>query len=74
MYRDQKVVVVMPAYNAEATLERTHREVLDQGVVDLVIVVDDCGRDRTHEIAARLPQTIALRHDLNRGYGGNLWL
>jgi glycosyltransferase involved in cell wall biosynthesis len=71
VYRDQFVVVVMPAYNAEATLERTHREVLDQGVVDLVIVVDDCGRDRTHEIAARLPRTIALRHDRNRGYGGN---
>jgi glycosyltransferase involved in cell wall biosynthesis len=71
VYRDQFVVVVMPAYNAEATLERTHREVLDQGVVDLVIVVDDCGRDRTHEIAARLPRTIALRHDSNRGYGGN---
>jgi len=71
VYRDRKVVVVMPAYNAEATLERTHREVLDQGVVDLVIVVDDCGRDRTHEIAARLPHTIALRHDRNRGYGGN---
>ena len=71
VYRDQFVVVVMPAYNAEATLERTHREVLDQGVVDLVIVVDDCGRDRTHEIAARLPRTIALRHDRNLGYGGN---
>ena len=71
MYRDQKVVVVMPAYNAEATLERTHREVLDQGVVDLVIVVDDGGRDRTHEIAGRQPRTVALRHDRNRGYGGN---
>ncbi len=61
----------MPAYNAEATLERTHREVLEQGVVDLVIVVDDCGWDRTHEIAASLPRTIAIRHDFNRGYGGN---
>jgi glycosyltransferase involved in cell wall biosynthesis len=71
MFRDRKVVVVMPAYNAEATLERTHREVLDQGVVDVVIVVDDCGRDRTHEIAQSLPQTVAIRHDVNRGYGGN---
>ena len=71
MYRDRKVVVVMPAYNAEATLERTHREVLDQGVVDLVIVVDDCGRDRTHEIAQMLPHTVAIRHDVNLGYGGN---
>jgi len=71
MFRDRKVIVVMPAYNAEATLERTHREVLEQGVVDLVIVVDDAGRDRTHEIAQTLPQTIAIRHDVNRGYGGN---
>jgi glycosyltransferase involved in cell wall biosynthesis len=71
MFRGRKVVVVMPAYNAEATLERTHREVLDQGVVDLVIVVDDGGRDRTHEIARSLPQTLAIRHDVNRGYGGN---
>ena len=71
MFRDRKVVVVMPAYNAEATPERTHREVLDQGVVDVVIVVDDCGRDRTHEIARTLPQTVAIRHDVNRGYGGN---
>jgi glycosyltransferase involved in cell wall biosynthesis len=71
MYRDRKVVVVMPAYNAEATLERTHREVLDQGVVDVVIVVDECGRDRTHEIAQTLVQTVAIRHDVNRGYGGN---
>jgi glycosyltransferase involved in cell wall biosynthesis len=71
MFRDQKIVVVMPAYNAEATLELTHREVIDQGVVDLVIVVDDCGRDRTHEIAGRLPRTIAVRHDRNKGYGGN---
>jgi glycosyltransferase involved in cell wall biosynthesis len=61
----------MPAYNAEATLERTHREVLEQGVVDLVIVVDDCGRDRTHEIARTLPHTVTIRHDVNRGYGGN---
>lgn len=65
------MIVVMPAYNAEATLERTHREVLDQGVVDLVIVVDDGGHDRTHAIAAALPQTIAIRHETNQGYGGN---
>ncbi len=71
MYRDQKVVVVMPAYNAAKTLEETHREVMTQGVVDLVIVVDDRSRDETAAIAARLPRTILHVHDHNRGYGGN---
>jgi glycosyltransferase involved in cell wall biosynthesis len=71
MYRDKKVVVVMPAYNAEATLRKTHEEVLAQGVVDLVIVVDDASRDATTEIAGTLPQTRVFRHSRNRGYGGN---
>ena len=72
MFRDKKVVVVMPAYNAEATLRRTHEEVLAQeGIVDEVIVVDDAGADATHAIAKTLPRTIAVRHDRNRGYGGN---
>lgn len=41
MYRQQKVIVVMPAYNAAKTLRRTYDEVMDQGVVDQIIVVDD---------------------------------
>jgi len=41
MLKGQKVVVVMPAYNAESTLRRTHQEVLEEGIADLVIVVDD---------------------------------
>jgi glycosyltransferase involved in cell wall biosynthesis len=71
MFRDKKVVVVMPAYNAEATLRRTYDEVMSQGIVDRVIVVDDASRDRTVEIAAQLPSVRVLRHAQNRGYGAN---
>jgi len=71
MYKDKKVVVVMPAYNAEKTLTKTHQEVLDQGVVDLIIVVDDASSDQTSSVAAELPQTVIHSHIQNRGYGGN---
>lgn len=71
MYKGKKVIVVMPAYNAEATLLRTHREILEQQIVDLVIVVDDVSSDRTVEIARTLPQTIVHAHERNTGYGGN---
>jgi glycosyltransferase involved in cell wall biosynthesis len=71
MYRDKKVVVVMPAYNAAKTLVRTYDEVMMQGVVDKVIVVDDCSRDETTTIAKKLPNTIVFTHAKNLGYGGN---
>jgi glycosyltransferase involved in cell wall biosynthesis len=71
MFKDKKIVVVMPAYNAAVTLKKTHREVLDQGIVDLVIVVDDGSSDTTVAIAKQLPKTIVKAHDKNRGYGGN---
>jgi len=71
MYKGKKVVVVMPAYNAEHTLLKTHREVLAQGIVDLVIVVDDASQDRTTEIARSLPKTRVHTHLKNKGYGGN---
>ncbi len=71
MYKDKKVVVVMPAYNAAQTLEQTHREVLEQGIVDQVIVVDDASRDDTATLARSLPQTEVHVHDLNKGYGAN---
>ena len=61
----------MPAYNAERTLLRTHKEVLDQEIVDLVIVVDDCSNDCTAQIAAKLSQTVVVEHKKNLGYGGN---
>src|SRR5436190_19265156 len=71
MYKDRKVIVVMPAYNAAKTLEQTHAEVLAQGVVDLVIVVDDASRDETSALAKTLPRTIVHTHVKNLGYGGN---
>ena len=71
MYKGKKVVVVMPAYNAAQTLEKTHAEVLAQGVVDHVILVDDASKDNTSEIGRKLPQTTVHTHPSNRGYGGN---
>ena len=71
MYRDKKVVVVMPAYNAARTLVQTHEEVMAQGAVDLVIVVDDASRDETTAIAQKLPNTQVFKHARNLGYGGN---
>ena len=71
MYGDRKVVVVMPAYNAARTLLQTHSEVMAQGIVDLVIVVDDASRDETVNIARTLPNTLVHLHPANLGYGGN---
>jgi glycosyltransferase involved in cell wall biosynthesis len=71
MFHDKKVIVVMPAYNAAKTLLQTHEEVLAQGVVDLVIVVDDASKDETTALAKTLPQTIVHTHVKNLGYGGN---
>ena len=71
MYLDKKVVVVMPAYNAARTLQRTYDEVMAQGVVDQVIVVDDGSRDETVSLARRLPQTQVTVHARNLGYGGS---
>jgi len=71
MQAGRKVVVVMPAYNAASTLRQTWDEVMAQGVVDLVIVVDDGSRDETVAIAKTLPNTVLHVHPRNRGYGGN---
>ena len=71
MLNDQKIVVVMPAYNAARTLRRTYDEVMAQGIVDLVIVVDDASRDDTVAIARTLPGVQVEKHPVNRGYGGN---
>jgi len=67
--RQHKVVAVMPAYNAEKTLERTYRD-LPMDWVDDVILVDDASRDATVEVARRLG-IHTLVHPRNRGYGGN---
>lgn len=71
MYRDQKIIVVMPAYNAAQTLRKTYDEVMDQKIVDLVILVDDGSSDETVAIARKLPNTIVHEHKQNKGYGGN---
>ena len=71
MFRDQKVVVVMPAYNAAKTLRRTWDEVMAQEIVDHVIIVDDGSSDETVRIARDLPSTRLEIHPRNRGYGGN---
>ena len=61
----------MPAYNAEKTLRRTYDEVMAQGIVDLVIVVDDASGDETATIARTLERVQVEVHPQNRGYGGN---
>jgi glycosyltransferase involved in cell wall biosynthesis len=71
MFKDKKVVVVMPAYNAGKTLRITHAEVMAQDYVDLIIVVDDGSRDDTFELARNLPRTKSYRHETNKGYGAN---
>ncbi len=65
----QKVIVVMPAYNAARTLERTYRDIPPH-VVDQVILVDDVSQDETVEVARRLGLDVVI-HIQNRGYGGN---
>ncbi len=71
MFKNQKVIVVMPAYNAERTLQMTYDEVMAQEIVDLVILVDDASSDQTSAIASKLPRTRVHVHNKNRGYGGN---
>jgi glycosyltransferase involved in cell wall biosynthesis len=71
VYKEKKVIVVMPAYNAARTLQITYDEVMAQGIVDLVIIVDDASRDETVQIAQALPNTIVHVHSKNLGYGGN---
>lgn len=71
MFKDKKVVVVMPAYNAAQTLQRTYDEVMSQDVVDEVIIVDDASHDETANIARSLPKTVVHVHPQNQGYGAN---
>jgi glycosyltransferase involved in cell wall biosynthesis len=65
----RRVTIVLPAYNAAQTLERTVAEV-PRDVVDDIILTDDCSRDETVELSRRLGLH-TIQHDLNRGYGGN---
>jgi glycosyltransferase involved in cell wall biosynthesis len=71
MLKQNKVIVVMPAYNAEHTIEKTWREVSAEDIVDEIIVVDDGSHDRTVERATLLNRVFVYVHPRNRGYGAN---
>lgn len=70
MINGKKVAVVLPAYNAEKTLEQTYREIPLE-IVDFVILVDDYSKDNTSELARKLGIEYIFRHEKNLGYGGN---
>lgn len=70
MLNNKKIVVVMPAYNAEKTLERTYAS-LPHDIVDHVILVDDCSSDDTVKVAENLNIAHTIRHESNMGYGAN---
>ncbi len=70
MYKDKKVIVVLPAYNAGATLEKTYREI-PFPLVDEVILCDDASKDNTVEIGSKLGIKHIISHKQNKGYGGN---
>jgi len=70
MINNKKIVVVLPAYNAEKTLQRTYDEI-PFDIVDDVVLVDDCSKDNTSELAKRIGIKHVIRHEKNKGYGGN---
>ncbi len=70
MLNGKKVVVVLPAYRAALTLERTYREI-PFDIVDDVVLVDDKSPDNTAEVAEQIGIRHIVRHEVNRGYGGN---
>jgi glycosyltransferase involved in cell wall biosynthesis len=70
MYKGKKIVAVLPAYNAAATLEITYNEI-PMDLVDEVILVDDASKDHTAELARKIGIQHVIRHEKNKGYGGN---
>jgi glycosyltransferase involved in cell wall biosynthesis len=70
MIKNKKVTVVLPAYNAAATLEKTYKEI-PMDIVDEVVLVDDNSKDETMQKAKDLGIKHVIRHEVNRGYGGN---
>ena len=70
MYKDKKVAVVLPAYNAEKTLQKTLEEVPTE-LVDIIILGDDNSLDNTVELARGLGIQEICKHDINKGYGAN---
>lgn len=70
MILGKKIAVVLPAYNAQHTLEKTFSEI-PQDIVDEVILVDDASKDATINEAKRLGIKHIIQHEKNKGYGGN---
>lgn len=70
MYKDKKVAVVLPAYNAEKTLQKTLEEIPTE-LVDIIILGDDNSLDNTVELARGLGIQEICKHDINKGYGAN---
>lgn len=70
MYKGKKVIVVLPAYNAALTLEKTYAEI-PFPLVDEVILCDDASRDNTVALAKKLGIGHVIEHEKNKGYGGN---
>ncbi len=70
MLRGKKIVIVLPAYNAAKTLEKTYNEI-PFDIVDDVVLVDDVSKDNTIEVAKKLGILHIVAHDKNKGYGGN---
>jgi len=70
MLKNKKIVVVLPAYNAEKTIEQTYNEI-PFDIVDEVVLVDDVSQDRTVEVAKRIGIKHIIQHEKNKGYGGN---
>ena len=70
MINNKKIVVVLPAYNAESTLEQTFNEI-PFDIVDEVVLVDDASRDSTTKVAESLGIKHIIKHEQNKGYGGN---
>ena len=70
MIHNKKIVIVLPAYNAEKTLEQTYNEI-PFDIVDDIILVDDNSKDNTVEKARQLGIKHIIKHEINKGYGGN---
>jgi glycosyltransferase involved in cell wall biosynthesis len=70
MLNNKKIVVVLPAYNAALTLEKTYNEI-PFDIVDEVVLVDDASKDETVAVGKQLGIRHIIRHDNNKGYGGN---
>ena len=70
MIGNKKIVIVLPAYNAGKTLEQTYAEI-PMDIVDEVVLVDDASKDDTVEVGNRIGIQHIIKHENNKGYGGN---